>query len=562
MEKFLKIGEQYVQWIALGLGVLFLGLMAYSYVLTPPITVALEKKDYLPGEIDQQIRNGALRRIEDDMKSTTKWADPTPSNPAKALQVAFVDKAPLYVKTIPAPTDIRVPTTNHIEPTATPTIVKAPAAQPSPVGPVAGTSVLNVPQAVPAPPANAAAGPAAAAGGVPVQPVLEPQDHDWISLPWTVDMKALDDAFQAANIPNIPNVYQTTFLRVKMVRQEVLPNGKYGPEQELPDIPTVALDPMPPETAPAQDKDNYRTWAAAHAGDILTPAFFSVSYGTPWYAPGTPKPTDVFPPPGAALPAAPLLPQPVLPARTPGAGLAPPHSVHGPAMPAPAIAPGALPPRGLIGQPNQPAVAPAMPPNVFAPGVAPGGFPPGVVQGAAVAGFINPAQAPDVTIYTHDWSVQAGHSYRYKICYTISNPLFGVEQANVKPADRDLLAIKSPYSKWTAAVDIPSRYKFWVQKFQRNGNNEVTFDLFIKKPGAPGGLERNTVRATPGDSIGPSPWLLVDVRQDPAKRNFYYFLIADSTGHIERHEVEKDTKDPDHLEMLDRTGASAAAIGG
>ena len=111
-------------------------------------------------------------------------------------------------------------------------------------------------------------------------------------------------------------------------------------------------------------------------------------------------------------------------------------------------------------------------------------MPGGVGQGPAVAGFINPAQAPDVTIYTHDWTVQPGHSYHYRMSYTISNPLFGVEQANVKPADRDRLAIASPYSAWSAQVDIPSRFKFWVQKFQRNGNNEVTFDLFSRKPGA------------------------------------------------------------------------------
>ena len=57
------------------------------------------------------------------------------------------------------------------------------------------------------------------------------------------------------------------------------------------DIPTVTLDPMPPETAQVQDKSDYLTWAAAHAGDILQPPFFSVCFGTPWYAPGTPKPT-------------------------------------------------------------------------------------------------------------------------------------------------------------------------------------------------------------------------------------------------------------------------------
>ena len=114
--------------------------MTYNYVLTPPITVALDKKEYLPGEIDQQIRNGALRKIEQDMNSTTKWADPKPINPAEQLKIAFVDHAPQNVRLALAPVNIAEGTTRPSTPTANPTIVIAPAAQPSPIGPVAGTS--------------------------------------------------------------------------------------------------------------------------------------------------------------------------------------------------------------------------------------------------------------------------------------------------------------------------------------------------------------------------------------------------------------------------------------
>jgi hypothetical protein len=204
-----------------------------------------------------------------------------------------------------------------------------------------------------------------------------------------------------------------------------------------------------------------------------------------------------------------------------------------------------MPPR----PPNQPAVAPPiMPPGAFGTGA----------PANTVAGFINPALVPDITIYTHDWTVEAGHTYRSKLRYTISNPLFGLRQQNVKQADQDQLAIRSPYSAWTPSIDIPSRYRFWVQKYQRgNPNNEVTIDLFTKKPGAPNGLERSTVRVTPGDSIGPCPWLLVDVRTDSSRRN--YFLLADPAGRIERHDLEKDQNDPDHLDMMEKTGAAAAA---
>ena len=55
MEKVLKFLEKYVQWIALGLGGLFLLAMVYNYVLQDPVTVTLGGKDVLPGEIDKEI---------------------------------------------------------------------------------------------------------------------------------------------------------------------------------------------------------------------------------------------------------------------------------------------------------------------------------------------------------------------------------------------------------------------------------------------------------------------------------------------------------------------------
>ena len=431
--------------------------------------------------------------------------------------------------------------------------------------------MLSIPQAAPVPAAaaNAAGGDAPAA--VTAVPVILQQDHDWDTQAWVIKAKALDDAFQAAHIPQLPNVYQTAVLRVEVVRQELMPSGAWGPEKPekvLPDITTVPVQVLPSEaTASKDDKAAFVASAAANAQAIWQPSFFGVVYGTQWYPPGTPKPDDVFAPPGVGVPGVPMpgvpgqvAPQPLTPRERPGlppgAGVAMPRPgvIHGgaPPMPAPAVAP-AAPPAGVV-VPNRP-----YQPPIVAPAV-PGGIGEGAVPGAT-AGFINPALGPDVTIYTHDWNVEPGHKYRYKMRYWISNPLFNVQQGNVKLADQNLLAIKSPDSAWTAPVEIASRYRFWVQKFQRNINNEVTFDLFTKKPGVPGGLERTTIRVTPGDTIGASPWLLVDVRPEVNRRNFYYFLVADPTGRVERHDLEHDSKDPDHLEMLDRTGA-AAGVGG
>src|SRR5215212_2453161 len=55
MDKALDFLERYVQWIALGIGVLFLGWMAYAYLVTPPLTVQIGNQTLEPGEVDAAI---------------------------------------------------------------------------------------------------------------------------------------------------------------------------------------------------------------------------------------------------------------------------------------------------------------------------------------------------------------------------------------------------------------------------------------------------------------------------------------------------------------------------
>ena len=120
--------------------------------------------------------------------------------------------------------------------------------------------------------------------------------------------------------------------------------------------------------------------------------------------------------------------------------------------------------------------------------------------------------------------------------------------------------LTSPFSDWTDPVVIPSRFQFFVQKFQKNNNNDVFFDVFAKKPGVAGGVEKNTVRVAPGDSIGLSGSLLVDVRQTSdvqVSRRSWYFVITDPEGNVQRHDVTHDKDDPAYKDLLERTGGSA-----
>src|SRR4051812_38173573 len=64
MKKFLPYLERYVQWVALGLGVLFVFYMVYAYVITPPVNATLNGKSVDLGNVDHVTREGPARELE------------------------------------------------------------------------------------------------------------------------------------------------------------------------------------------------------------------------------------------------------------------------------------------------------------------------------------------------------------------------------------------------------------------------------------------------------------------------------------------------------------------
>src|SRR4051812_22585644 len=55
MQKVVDFFQKYVQWIALGIGAVYLGLMAYSYLVEPAIVVNDGKATVLPADVDPNI---------------------------------------------------------------------------------------------------------------------------------------------------------------------------------------------------------------------------------------------------------------------------------------------------------------------------------------------------------------------------------------------------------------------------------------------------------------------------------------------------------------------------
>src|SRR5438552_2715952 len=67
MEKVTAILEKYVQWIVLGLAALFLGYMAYTYVMSEPTKITVGSQSVVPSEIDKVTATGPVLKLNNDL---------------------------------------------------------------------------------------------------------------------------------------------------------------------------------------------------------------------------------------------------------------------------------------------------------------------------------------------------------------------------------------------------------------------------------------------------------------------------------------------------------------
>jgi len=68
MQKVLDLLEKHVQWVALGLGALWLLFMAWSYVINPPAKVMIGSADLKAAAVDEYTLKNAVGPLENEMK--------------------------------------------------------------------------------------------------------------------------------------------------------------------------------------------------------------------------------------------------------------------------------------------------------------------------------------------------------------------------------------------------------------------------------------------------------------------------------------------------------------
>jgi hypothetical protein len=494
MQKFINIAEQYVEWLALGIGVVYLGFMGWSYGYQPTLNVTIAGKSVEPGQIEKTIADGPIKDLDEKIQSSAF----VPIEPPDVVAV-FIDSAG----------DKTAIVSNYTS-----------SFQPNPLG---GAGSDQGPQekgpitpklaGLPKPPATIPvaiasyrtliefADPkfdAAAAAGGAVVPIIS-KDIDAVSFKCKVDAKTVSKAFSDAFGANAsPKLFQTMYLRVHLWREEQSGPDKWSQPVEI--LPLV-INPLPDiPQGPVEDQPAavYRLWAGANQDQILHPPFYQTAKDAPpWVDPEQAA--------AAAVPAK--------------AGAV------------------AVPPAG----------AAAMPPAAAAQNPA--------FAGADLAtGMFNPLQkVTDDFVIAHDETVKPDKTYRYYVQYSIFNPLFHLPKLGGEAAIKQF-ELSSPgmdaaqVADMSQPISIPSRTQIFVKSVQ---GSTVHFAVFQWSPQ----IKETEIVATAGDTLAPSPYMLVDVRQEPSHAS--YVLLVNPDGIDMRHDVIKDQKDPTFIQN-ERDAAAAA----
>lgn len=330
MQKVVKFLEAYVQWVALGLGILWVLWMGYSYWASNPVVADINNEKVAPGEIEdtllastpidgldkayrnegpypEQIRTTLqdhsqasiiveYKKAIGDVTAPESWSPPFPGgvpqqiklNPTEGIaagSASLPDIAAAFVLepgTDGEPTSTGMSVVKRPDPTV-PVVVDSRTGQTN----VAQQDLLTPPDVSLTNP-NGAGNPQPGANpGDPNQPqaakpiAVVPEEVTWVTVSGTLDMKKLAEAFQKAQIP-APASF-TTVLRVELLRQELQPNGNWSNEETVKDL-TNQFKPQFPngENADQTLQAAYRDWAKQHVADVVEPAFYEVLRGMFW----------------------------------------------------------------------------------------------------------------------------------------------------------------------------------------------------------------------------------------------------------------------------------------
>jgi hypothetical protein len=263
LEKLKPFLEKNVEWIVLGLAALFVVAAAYQYIITPPVSAEVDGTAFGPGSVDRQVAQTKGEQLK------AAIANPSRLN----LEVAdFADV--LDQRLTGAATD--VPT---LDPLASINFVPTEFTPPTPDVFITGEDGepniegITLPTPPPAEITQAYSGKAridlAAADAESNE-----QDTSWVTVTFDVNPQDIRAAWFRASVP--PASVETMFLRVDLLRQEKLPGGSWGDPVSVPVPEVIQLPPLPQNP---EQEDLYRRYAQANQPTIVTPDFYTLVSG-------------------------------------------------------------------------------------------------------------------------------------------------------------------------------------------------------------------------------------------------------------------------------------------
>ncbi len=619
MKKVLEFLEKHVQWLAIGLGALFLGWMAWTYIIGTPVSVTVNNQKLGWGDIDSYIAEHPISTLKSQMDKgarvhldAPKWLADFKCD-MEFCRTKAVEMVRWWVNSSTALPKIEggrpIEMIKPVE-----KLPEVPVALMG--GSKVGSSTINDPAA----PQN-------------------PNDRTWAAIAFQIPNHKQAADFAAVKLPSA--AYQIAVLEVTLYRQQQDSSGAWGSETVVRKIPTETLMPMPAAGAPRTQQVPFYAWARTHQREILQPNFYEwvkgdqfqkpimtappppapvaeVTEGLPNFDPnrwqytgeewkkmtpeqykqaqaalkkhqeeereknkgkgkgsggskggnvghgGGPRaaddpdrpadvPPDVVPNPFAPEAVAMLMQQP--PPGTPPAGGG--RDSHSPATP-----PQQQPPQDQQPtNPNPPAAdnKPAAQGEEAAPATQPTSTWP------CPSGEYTPDGNPDWVGWAIDDTVEPGKVYRYRVVYSIKNPLWDRPQNSADKKFADILSLSSDHEKteWSAPVKVASRTSFYIaRQFHDDTFGTVPFEVFANV----GGVKKSHVfEVAPGDMIGEpldgvdfvTGSTLVEIVKDPRNdRQVVYAVVADQNGNLTRRDFKTDAGSGDY-----NTDKRAAASG-
>jgi hypothetical protein len=600
MDKVKNFLERYCEWLALAVAALFLGWTVYGYVVEKPVKSTVgSTPDVSPGEIGDKVWEDKGKALQ---AQTTSTGVPTEGFLPK-INYPEVIRADLGAMPSTVVMDFKHPYLPYA-----PTIIEAGPSTDQNKPDLNNNRVVELPS-VPAPYDLALSH-----GHSYIQPpgAELAKDKNWVTVGGEIPVALLAKSFDTAKIP--PIFSPVAIYRVYALREEKDTSGKWGNLTTMEPLDIATMLPLPPVNCKYEDRKVYKEWAETQANvvQICEPPFYAVvpGHGSVWYEPGTKDPnetdtqtvTDVFDPknplafkgdPNTLLPDEKQIydeakakqaiiesrksrpqgntPTPAPTGTNPGRGASTGrHAVPtgGPGGQGNLLSPPDYARRRQM--PNNPQ-QPFRPPSDNNPGnggsvasAAPlpqGSFSPAERLAAAIAS----GARPDIKVWVHDVTVQAGKTYRYKLRYVISNPVAGTTNLCKNSADADVAYLTSADSKWSDEINVESDTNFYAI----DNKHGIRFDIFKWNKGV---WQKQTVQANPGDRVGSTEaavndptktdfdtgWTLVDVRDDPAgnSENKIIVLVSD-TGAVKQKQISIDRQSERYRQLLKEVATQA-----